>query len=137
MGNATGTEKYKQIFNVGGHRMARATRTAAENTAESDKVEELTTEEKKAIEKANNEASKDTFIYIGPTLRTGIRENSIFKGSREKVEEYLKPTIDRFPQVRLLLVTTESLAKNKAKVKTAGTLLNKYYTDVLSLSNKQ
>lgn len=117
--------------------MASRTRTVAENTAEADKVEELTTEEEKAVETANSEATEDTFIYIGPTLRTGIRENSIFKGSREKVEEYLKPTIEKFPQVRLLLVTTESLAKNKAKVKTAGTLLNKYYTDVLSLSNKQ
>ena len=117
--------------------MASRTRTTAENTAETDKVEELTTEEKKAVKTANNEATEDTFIYIGPTLRTGIRENSIFKGSRESVEEYLKPTLEKFPQVRLLLVTTGSLAKNKAKVKTAGTLLNKYYTDVLSLSNKQ
>ncbi len=117
--------------------MASRTRTVAENTAENDKAEELTTEEKKAVKTANNEATEETFIYIGPTLRTGIRENAIFKGTRESVEEYLKPTLEKIPQVRLLLVTTESLAKNKAKVKKAGTLLNKYYTDVLSLSNKQ
>lgn len=118
--------------------MARATRTVANNTAETEKVEDLTTEEEKAVETANNEVvEEDTFIYIGPTLSTGIRENAIFKGPREKVEEYLKNTIDKCPQVRLLLVTTGSLAKNKAKVKTTGTLLNKYYTDVLSLSKKQ
>lgn len=138
MGNATGAEKHKRVFKVGGHRMARATRTVANNTAETEKVEDLTTEEEKAVETANNEVvEEDTFIYIGPTLSTGIRENAIFKGPREKVEEYLKNTIDKCPQVRLLLVTTGSLAKNKAKVKTTGTLLNKYYTDVLSLSKKQ
>ena len=52
------------------------------------------------------------------------------------MEEHLKDTIDKIPQVRLLIVTTDSLAVNKAKVKKTGTLLNKYYNDVLSLSNK-
>lgn len=38
--------------------------------------------------------------------------------------------------LRLLIVATESLAVCKPKVKTAGTLLNKYYNDVLSLMRK-
>ena len=53
-----------------------------------------------------------------------------------EIEEYLKPTIEKLPQVRLLIVTTESLAVNKPKTKKAGTLLNKYYNDVLSLMRK-
>ena len=65
------------------------------------------------------------------TTRTGLVENTIFSGSRESVEEHLKDTLEKIPQVRLLIVATESLAVNKA-----GTLLNKYYNDVLSLSSR-
>ena len=75
-------------------------------------------------------------IYIGPTTNTGLVENTIFTGNRETVEKYLEPTIEKLPQVRLLIVATESLAVCKPKVKTAGTLLNKYYNDVLSLMRK-
>lgn len=117
--------------------MASRTRTVATGEAETDKAEELTTEAENTLEMANTDAMEGTFIYIGPTLRTGARENAMFKGTREQVENYLKPTIDKYPQVRLLLVPTERLAEMKTKVKTTGTLLNKYYTDILSLSVKQ
>ena len=76
-------------------------------------------------------------IYLYRTdNNTGLVENTIFTGNRETVEKYLEPTIKKLPQVRLLIVTTESLAVCKPKVKTAGTLLNKYYNDVLSLMRK-
>ena len=81
-------------------------------------------------------ATEERFIYIGPTTNTGLVENTIFTGNRETVEKYLEPTIEKLPQVRLLIVATESLAVCKPKVKTAGTLLNKYYNDVLSLMRK-
>ena len=90
----------------------------------------------KGQETANTEATEGRFIYIGPTTRTGLVENTIFSGSRESVEEHLKDTLEKIPQVRLLIVATESLAVNKAKVRKACTLLNKYYNDVLSLSSR-
>lgn len=116
--------------------MAAKTRTTTENTVENEQVENTTTEAEKTQETANTKATEERFIYIGPTTKTGLVENSIFTGSRESVEAHLKDTIDKIPQVRLLIVTTDSLAVNKAKVKKTGTLLNKYYNDVLSLSNK-
>ena len=90
----------------------------------------------KPQETANTNATEERFIYIGPTTNTGLVENTIFTGNRETVEKYLEPTIEKLPQVRLLIVATESLAVCKPKVKTAGTLLNKYYNDVLSLMRK-
>lgn len=116
--------------------MATRTRTTAEKEAKTDKVENDTNKEKKTQERANMKATEDTFIYIGPTTRTGLTENAVFHGSREDVEKHLKTTLEQIPQIRLLIVTTESLAQNKAKVKTTGTLLNKYYNDVLSLSKR-
>lgn len=93
--------------------MARMSKTA-ENAVENEKVE--------------------NFIYLGPTTKTGLVENTIFTGSRECVEENLKDTLEKIPQAKLLIVATDSLAECKAKVKKAGTLLNKYYNDILSLS---
>lgn len=114
--------------------MAARTTKTADKTAENEKVENLPTESEKTQETANTKATEGKFIYIGPTTKTGLVENTIFTGSREGVEEYLKDTLEKIPQVKLLIVATESLAECRAKVKRTGTLLNKYYNDVLSLS---
>lgn len=112
------------------------TRTASENTAENIKVEESTTKAEKTLETANTEDTEGSFIYIGPTTNTGLATNTIFVGTRKEIEEHLKDTLEKIPQVRLLIVTTKSLAESKAKAKRTGTILNKYYNDVLSLSRK-
>jgi len=83
----------------------------------------------------NSTLKEETFIYIGPTTK-GLIENTIVKGTRKSVEDYLKDVVAEIPQIKMLIVPTESLATNRAKVKQAGTLLNKYYNDVLSLSRK-
>ena len=90
--------------------MPRASRTATK-AEESEQAVNSTAETEKPQETANTNATEERFIYI-------------------------EPTIEKLPQVRLLIVATESLAVCKPKVKTAGTLLNKYYNDVLSLMRK-
>lgn len=110
--------------------------TEAENSVKNEQVVNSAPEEEKGQETANSDDTEETYIYIGPTTRTGLIENTIIKGTREQVEEYLKDTIDEIPQVKMLIVPTESLAGNRAKAKTAGTLLNKYYNDILSLRVK-
>lgn len=77
---------------------------------------------------------QDNFIYIGPPLGTGIKENAVFSGTRESVETCLKGTFEKYPQAKMLLIPTKKLAEAKMQVRSKGTLLNKYYTDVLSLS---
>lgn len=116
--------------------MAARTTKTAEKAVENEQTVNSATVDEKTQETANMEATEGRFIYIGPTTGTGLVENTIFSGSRAAVEEHLKDTLEKIPQVRLLIVTTESLAVNKAKVKKTGTLLNKYYNDVLSLSKK-
>lgn len=116
--------------------MAGKTTKTAENAVENAEVVNSTPEAEKTQETANTEATEGRFIYIGPTTGTGLVANTIFTGIREAVEEHLKDTLDKIPQVRLLIVATKSLAESKAKVKKTGTILNKYYNDVLSLSRK-
>lgn len=117
--------------------MAAGKRIIADKAVGNEKAVNPATKAEKGQETANTEATEDKFIYIGPTTRTGLAENTVFTGSRSSIEEYLSDTLERIPQVRLLIVTTKSLAVNKAKARKAGTLLNKYYNDVLSLSNKR
>ena len=119
-----------------GAQTAAESTTEAENSVKKEQAVNSTPNGEKRQETANTEATEGRFIYIGPTTRTGLVENTIFSGSRESVEEHLKDTLEKITQVRLLIVATESLAVNKAKVRKAGTLLNKYYNDVLSLSSR-
>lgn len=117
------------------------TQTVAEKAIENaDSVKNASMEDtpktQKTQETANTNVTDEAFIYIGPTTRTGLIENTIIKGTRESVEEYLKEAIDEIPQIKKLIVPVESLARNKAKMQQTGTLLNKYYNDILSLSRK-
>lgn len=127
---------------VTGAQTAAESTTEAENSVKKEQAVNSTPKEEKRQETANTEATEgagnageETFIYIGPTTK-GLIENTIVKGTRESVEKYLKDVIAEIPQVKMLIVPTESLATNRAKVKQAGTLINKYYNDVLSLSRK-
>ncbi len=125
-----------------GTQTAAESTTEAKNSVKKEQAVNSTPNGEKRQETANTEttegagnAGEETFIYIGPTTK-GLIENTIVKGTRESVEEYLKDVIAEIPQVKMLIVPTESLAINRAKVKQAGTLINKYYNDVLSLSRK-
>ncbi len=95
-----------------------------------------TSKTEKVQEKANTDVTDEAYIYIGPTNRTGLIQNTIIKGTRKNVEEYLKEAIDEIPQIKMLIVPVEKLAHSREKMKQEGTLLNKYYNDVLSLSMK-
>lgn len=116
--------------------MAGKTSKIAGNAVKSEDVVNSTPKAEKTQETENTEVTEGRFIYIGPTTGTGLAANTIFTGTRESVEEHLKDTLEKIPQVRLLIVATKSLAESKAKVKKTGTILNKYYNDVLSLSRK-
>lgn len=122
----------------------KTTIAAAEGAAaaEEAKVDNSTSEtvnaengEAGATEKATKEPDTATLIYIGPTLPKGMLKcNSIFSGTEADIKAYLKPVIDKYPLVEKLLVTTDGLAEKKDKVQTSGNILNKYYSDLVSLA---
>ena len=110
--------------------------TAAESTVTAENavnIEQTVNlhKEKKTLKTANTGATEGAENNL---QETGLVENTVFTGSREDVEQYLKDTVELIPQVRMLLVATKNLAGSRAKVKKAGTILNKYYNDVLCLS---
>ncbi len=82
---------------------------------------------------ANKEPDTVKLIYIGPTLpKAMLKSNRIFEGTREEIKKELAEVLEKFPLVERLLVPVAELAEKKDKVRTAGNILNKYYSDIVS-----
>lgn len=97
---------------------------------------ENTAETKKTAEKGCGESEKKTLIYIGPTVKGGaLKTNAALTGTREEIRGYLKGILEAIPQVERLLVSVDRLAESKGRVQEKGTLLNKYYNEIVSLDN--
>lgn len=126
-----------------GKMASRKTKKAAE-AEETEQAVKSTTEEVKADSGANDEATEVkeeegqqgnemTLVYIGPSLPAGqLKCNKIMIGTPEEIKKELETVLEKYPLVEKMLVPVEKLAEKKDKVKTAGNILNKYYTDILS-----
>ena len=114
--------------------------TAAAESEKAAEVDNSTRKEENAVNGAqtqpqteNKEQDTVKLIYIGPTLpKAMLTSNRIFEGTREKIKKELKTVIEKFPLVEKLLVPVEGLAEKKDKVRSAGNILNKYYSDLVS-----
>lgn len=82
---------------------------------------------------ANRETGTVKLIYIGPSLpKAMLKSNRIFEGTRGEIRKELETVLEKFPLAEKLLVPVAELAEKKDKVKTAGNILNKYYSDIAS-----
>ena len=93
------------------------------------------TKEKKAAA-----PKKDTgfLVYLGPSIRGVIQTATIYEGTRAEVEEFLAGPIERYPKIKRLLVSGETLAEDRIKVKTPGNgLYAAYMKLVAELNNKE
>ena len=114
--------------------------TAAAESEKAAEVDNSTSETENAVNGAqtqpqteNKEPDTVKLIYIGPTLpKATLKSNRIFEGTREEIKKELKTVLEKFPLVEKLLVPVESLAEKKDKVRSAGNILNKYYSDLVS-----
>lgn len=106
----------------------------SQNEAKKEAVKENTVEKVKMAEKGKYEAEKETYIYIGPTVRAGeLKANTMLTGTKQEIKEYLKEILEAIPQIERLLIQIRNLAESKNKVGQKGTLLNKLYNEVVSL----
>ena len=115
--------------------------TEAAEAAEKEKTENNATKEGKAVSGENSEATEGekkegetvTLAYIGPSLPAGLlKTNKILIGTREEIDKELAAVLEKYPLVGKMLVPVEKLAEKKGKAATAGNILNKYYTDIVS-----
>lgn len=85
---------------------------------------------------ADKEPDTVKLIYIGPSLpKAMLKSNRIFEGTREEIKKELTVVLEKFPLVERMLVPAAELAEKKDKVKTAGNILNKYYSDIASAAS--
>ena len=85
---------------------------------------------------ADNQQEEVKLVYIGPSLpKAMLKSNRILAGTREEIKKELAEVLEKFPLVEKLLVPVEELAEKKDKVRTAGNLLNKYYSDIASAAS--
>lgn len=117
--------------------------TAAAESETAAKVDNSTNEAENAEngaqtqpQTANNEPDTVKLIYIGPSLpKAMLKSNRIFEGTREEIKKELAAVLEKIPLVERLLVPVAELAEKKDKVKTAGNILNKYYSDIASAAS--
>lgn len=114
--------------------------TAAAESEKTAWVDNSTIEEKNAAngaqtqpQTADKEPDTVKLVYIGPSLpKAMLKGNRIFEGTREEIKKELEAVLEKFPLVEKLLVPVAELAEKKDKVRTAGNILNKYYSDIAS-----
>ena len=93
------------------------------------------TKEKKA---AAPKKEAGFFVYLGPSIRGVIQTATIFTGTREEVEEFLAGPIERYPRIKRLLVSGDTLPEDRINVKTPGNgLYAAYQKLVAELKNKE
>ena len=108
-----------------------ASTTAADSTAEKTQAVENTTAKEKAAEKADTQSEIVKLIYIGPNLPNAMLPcNKIFEGTADEIDKELANILEKFPLVKKMLVPISELAEKKDKVRTAGNIYNKYYSDL-------
>lgn len=102
--------------------------------------EEEGTEQSGAFGKAGSEAggvSSDdvTLVYIGPSLPYGkMRSSMILTGTEEEINGFLAEIKEQYPEVTHLMVPPDKLTDALEKVARKGTILHKYYEDMLAKS---
>lgn len=86
-------------------------------------------------EQSGQEAAQVTLVYIGPSLPYGkMRSSMILNGTEEEIDGFLAKIKEQYPEVTHLLVPPDRLTDALEKVARKGTILHKYYEDMLAKS---
>lgn len=76
-----------------------------------------------------------TLVYIGPSLPyEKLRSSMILNGTENEINDFLAKIKEQYPEVTRLLVPPDRLTDALEKVARNGTILHKYYEDMLAKS---
>lgn len=77
------------------------------------------------VPEKKKEAKKSAsfFMYLGPTIQGVIQNASIYPGTRQDVEKVLADQIAKFPRIKALLISGETIAEDRINVTKPGTRL--------------
>lgn len=98
-------------------------------------VQETQEQQTKEPERAAPAAEQVRLVYIGPSLPYGkMRSSMILTGTEEEINGFLAEIKEQYPEVTHLLVPPDKLTDALEKVARKGTILHKYYEDMLAKS---
>lgn len=69
-------------------------------------------------------------VYIGPNIRGVIQSGTIYSNPKKQVVAELQREIEMHPQIASLIVSDDTLAIDRIKVKTPGNMLHVTYTQL-------
>lgn len=75
-------------------------------------------------------------VYIGPSITGVIQSGTIYTGSKAQALSDAALAVEKYPLVAELIVTGNTLAVDRIKVKTPGNLLYVNYKKLASRKNK-
>ena len=78
---------------------------------------------------------ESVYIYIGPSIKGVIQKGTIYPGSRQEVIAALDRAIQKYPRIRNLIVSGDTLAADRISVKTPGTRLSTEYKKLVAELN--
>ncbi len=95
------------------------------------------TPEISVVNEAANTDNATNYAYIGPSLPGAkLMTNTVLSGTRKEIFDYYKDVIEQYPNVAKLIVPVGKLSESRAKIRTNGNVLNKYYNDLLNQVQK-
>lgn len=109
---------------------------AKEDKTENNTIEQERTEKEPDTESEVMEETEEIvkLAYIGPTLPSGqLKCNKIFIGTKSEIKKELQEVIEKYPLVEKMIVPANKMGEKKNKARTAGNILHKYYTDIVSV----
>lgn len=89
-----------------------------------EKAEKATEPVKVPEKKKEAKKSASFFMYLGPTIQGVIQSASIFASADDK---QLATAIEKFPRVKALLISGETIAEDRINVTKPGTRLYAEY----------
>ncbi len=107
-----------------------------EDKTENNTIEQERTEKEPDMESEVMEETEEIvkLAYIGPTLPSGqLKCNKIFIGTKSEIKKELQEVIEKYPLVEKMIVPANKMGEKKNKTRTAGNILHKYYTDLVSV----
>jgi hypothetical protein len=110
--------------------------TGKEDKTENNTIEQERTEKDPDTESEVMEETEEIvkLAYIGPTLPSGqLKCNKIFIGTELEIKKELQEVIEKYPLVEKMIVPANKMGEKKNKARTAGNILHKYYTDLVSV----
>ncbi len=74
---------------------------------------------------------KDFCVYIGPSIRGALLFGAVLPGNRTAVLKNLEPTLEKYPNIKPLIIPGDRLPEALRDVKKPGTALHTLASKVL------